>query len=138
MPSFTWHCEQALPIAREIALMLEEQPDSNRNGIVRYLSVGEASGLLPLLRALSERPSATRWDSIAFGILRNRLLQRLRRLALETEIGSEMRLGVDRLSSKLSRGALQVLSEELEGLASHPDLANVIVANERVRALLEG
>jgi len=129
---------QALPIAREIALMLEEQPDSNRNGIVRYLSVGEASGLLPLLRALSERPSATRWDSIAFGILRNRLLQRLRRLALETEIGSEMRLGVDRLSSKLSRGALKVLSEELEGLASHPDLANVIVANERVRALLEG
>ncbi|MCB9777109.1 MAG: NAD-glutamate dehydrogenase [Alphaproteobacteria bacterium] len=126
-----------LTLAREIAL-LNDGEERISSTIIRYLAIGEASRMLPAIRAIERRPTHDRWDPVAMGILRNRFIQRMRELFHVVPVGAEVRLGVDRLARRLARGGSGVL-EPLQGemdriLGKQADLATLLVAEERVRA----
>jgi glutamate dehydrogenase len=126
-----------LAVAREISLL---RGDAGGGGaIVRYLALGEASRLLPALRALEVRPTRDRWDPVATGILRHRYLGLMRQLFAVVPLREDVeRLGIDRLAQRLARqgtGELAGLQELMDRvLGSEPDLATLLVAEERVRA----
>ncbi len=134
-----------LSVAREIALLsLGEGASSDQasldNAIVRYLAIGEASRLLPSIRALLERQTQDRWDPVAMGILRNRYILLMRQLFAQVPVGDDVKLGIDRLAQNLSRvgtGPLASLQNEMDLiLGDDPGLATLLVAEERVRAWL--
>ena len=123
-----------LAVAREVALT-HKDGWSLDDSIVRYLSLGEASRLLPAIRALETRKARGGWDPVAIGILRNRYLLLLRELQDAVDVRREVRLGIDRVATRLGRGELK----PLRGLMSHllgerPDVSALLVAEERVRA----
>ncbi|MCB9763440.1 MAG: NAD-glutamate dehydrogenase [Alphaproteobacteria bacterium] len=126
-----------LTIAREIALLQERTHDSDRDGIVRYLAIGEASGLLPGVRAIESRDTRSTWDPVALGILRTRFFHMLRKLMEVTPLGSELRLGTDRLAQKLREGKLAEVAEGVGAiLGDAPDVGAFLVAEERLRAVV--
>ena len=109
--------------------------DSPRNAVVRYLAVGGASRLLPTVRMIEGRRAAGRWDPLALGILRRRYLHLLRALVLRTDLGPELRLGVERVAHKLYWGGMKDLASTLEAiLGDTPDLGAFLVAEARVQA----
>jgi glutamate dehydrogenase len=123
-----------LAAAREIARSCESD-EAIRDGIVRYLALGEASRLLPAIRALESRKAQGGWDPVAIGILRNRYILLLRELEDAVDVRREVRLGVDRVATRLGRGelkSLRVLMAHL--LGDQPDVSALLVAEERVRA----
>ena len=126
-----------LTTANEI-IRLGEDGLTEREQIVRYLSIGEASRLLPTIRALETRKAAGGWDPVAISIIRNRFVLQMRRLVNAIELGPETRLGVDRVTLRLSRNHLASLSEEMEVfLTDASDIAALLVAEERLRAIIE-
>ncbi|HJN75483.1 MAG TPA: NAD-glutamate dehydrogenase [Myxococcota bacterium] len=126
-----------LTLASEIAAMQVETGDSERDAIVRYQAIGQASGLLSAIRAIEDRSASGRWDSVAIGILRTRYLALLTDLVRKTELGNELRLSSDRLSHKLSWGPLQEVSGVMSSiLKDEPDVGAYLVAEERLRGLL--
>ena len=110
------------------------------NVIVRYLAIGEASRLLPSIRALLVRPTQDRWDPVAMGILRNRYTLLMRQLFAQVPVGDDAKLGIDRLAQNLARqgtGPLAGLQAEMDQiLGDDPGLATLLVAEERVRGWL--
>jgi hypothetical protein len=105
--------------------------------IIHYLAVGEASRILPALRSIHARKSQGPWDPVAMGILRLRYSQLMRELAASVDSGPHVRLGVDRLTRRLSRGPLKDIQAEMDRiLGQQPDSAMLLVALERVRALI--
>ena len=125
-----------LVTAREIALLGGQNKDPNYD-IVRYLAVGNASRILPALRALATRRTQGRWDVLALGILRNRFLGLLRQLASGISLGSQTQIGVDRVAVKLRVGALGGLQAEMDQvLGDQPDVSTLLVAEERIRGFL--
>ncbi len=128
-----------LTVAREVS-RLHVDNDGERMGssIVRYLAIGEASRLLPAVRALELRRTRERWDPVAMAILRNRYLALMRKLVAVVPVGPEVRLGVDRLARRLARegtGVLAPLQDEMDRiLGDEPDLPTLLVAEERVHA----
>ncbi|MEC8422124.1 MAG: hypothetical protein VX000_00030, partial [Myxococcota bacterium] len=75
------------------------------------------------------------WDPVAIGILRNRYLHLMRALVAAVDIGPEVRLGIDRVATRLGRGELKRLMELMDHiLGERPDIAALLVAEERVRA----
>jgi len=122
--------------AREIAL-LGGKERSNVAGIVRYLAVGEASRILPALRTLASRRTQGRWDAIAVGVLKNRFLGLLRQMVDGLELGAAAQLGVDRVALRLARGPLGGLQAEMDRvLGDQPDVATLLVAEERIRGFV--
>jgi len=126
-----------LTVAREIAC-LHDGKERLADTITRYLAIGEASRLLPAVRALELRRTQDRWDPVAMGILRNRYIALMRELCRVVPVSHEVRLGVDRLAVRLARsgsGALEAMQDEMDRiLGDEPDLATLLVAEERVRA----
>ena len=123
-----------LTVAREIA---KGHPEGERlaSSVIRYLSVGEASRLLPAIRALETRQAQGGWDPVAIGILRNRYIRLLRELVDAVDIGPEVRLGVDRVTTRLGREDLKDLQQLMDHiLGEQPTIAALLVAEERVRA----
>ena len=115
----------------EDGLSLEEQ-------VVRYLAIGEASRLLPTIRALETRKASGGWDPVAISIIRNRFILQMRSLVSAFHLGQEARLGVDRVTLRLSRNHLASLSHEMEVFLSDvSDIAALLVAEERLRAIIE-
>jgi len=108
------------------------------NSITRYLAIGEASRILPVIRALETRRARGGWDPVATGILRNRYVMLLRQLCDAVAVGPEVRLGVDRLAVRLGRGVLSELQAEMDRVlgGEQQNLAALLVAEERVRARL--
>ena len=126
-----------LTVAAEIARLQLELGDTDRDAIVRYQAVGQASGLLEAIRTLELRPAQGRWDAVAIGILRTRYLSLLRDLVLKTELGNELRLPTDRLGHKLTWGPLKEFAAVMGGiLKDEPDVGAYLVAEERLRGLL--
>ncbi|RME24692.1 MAG: hypothetical protein D6798_10595 [Deltaproteobacteria bacterium] len=128
-----------LTVAREIHRLHTAHPDERiGQTIVRYLAIGEASRLLPAVRALELRRTRERWDPVAMAILRNRYLGLIRKLVEVVPVGPEVRLGVDRLARRLARegtGVLAPLQHEMDRiLGDAPDLPTLLVAEERVYA----
>ena len=102
---------------------------------MRYLSLGEASRLLPAIRALESRKAEGGWDPVAIGILRNRYILLLRSLQDAVDVSHEVRLGVDRVATRLGRGDLKSLRQLMAHLlGDHPGVSALLVAEERVRA----
>lgn len=125
-----------LVTAREIAL-LGGKGATGPAGIVRYLAVGEASRILPALRALAVRKTQGRWDAIAMGILKNRFLALLRQMVDGLDIGAKAQLGVDRVAFQLLKGPLGGLQAEMDRvLGDQPDVATLLVAEERIRGFV--
>jgi glutamate dehydrogenase len=125
-----------LSVAREIA-QVHREGERLTHTTVAYLALGEASRLLPALRAIEDRKSSGRWDKLALGTLRGRYLALLRDLYAAVPIGNESRLGIDRVARRLGRGPLQALSTEMDRiLGDQPDLATLLVAEERVRGII--
>ena len=123
-----------LTTCREVALLNagEERVSAT---LTRYLAIGEASRVLPAIHALEERVSQGGWDPVAIGILRNRYLHLMRALVGAVDVGAEVRLGIDRVSTRLGRGELKSLTALMDNiLGERPDLAALLVAEERVRA----
>ena len=122
--------------AREIALLHADE-DQIHHTIIRYLAAGEASRILPALRGLDHRRTQGRWDPVATGILRNRFLALLRRIVALVPASREVRLGVDRTATRLGRGPLVDLQREMDQvLGDQPDVATLLVAEERIRGFL--
>jgi glutamate dehydrogenase len=104
---------------------------------VRYLAVGEASRLLPAIRALEARRAESGWDPIAIGILRGRYIRLLRELAIAVEVDEELSLGVDRVATRLALRRLAGLREMVDHiLGDQPGIPALLVAEERVRGWL--
>ena len=126
-----------LAVAREITRLRGDPPGAG--AIVRYIAMGEASRLLPAVRALETRRTQDRWDPVAMGILRQRYLGLMRQLFAVVPLAEDVeRLGIDRLAQRLARqgtGELAGLQELMDRvLGADPDLATLLVAEERVRA----
>ena len=121
-------------IAREIARNRDEG-ERLAHATIRYLALGEASRILPAILALQDREAQGGWDPVAIGILRGRYLVLMRQLCAAFDLSTELQLGVDRVATRLARGPLAELRDEVEHiLGSQPDLAALLVAEERVRA----
>jgi glutamate dehydrogenase len=128
-----------LTIAREIAL-LHDPKDRVNHTVIRYISVGEATGILPALRKMRVEQTSGPWDQVALAILRNRFFALMRSLYVAIPLGAEVRLGVNRIKRRLIRkGPLGQLTNEVERLlSSRPDTAMLLVAEERIRGALAG
>jgi glutamate dehydrogenase len=128
-----------LTIAREIALAHKPE-DRVSHTIIRYISVGEATGILPALRAMRVEQTSGPWDQVALAILRNRFFVLMRQLYTAIPLGPEVRLGVNRIKRRLIRkGPLSQLTQEVDRLlSSRPDTAMLLVAEERIRGALAG
>jgi NAD-specific glutamate dehydrogenase len=126
-----------LTIAREIAL-IHQPEDRVSHTIISYISVGEATGILPALRAIRVEQTSGPWDQVALAILRNRFFLLMRELYSAIPLGPEVRLGVNRIKRRLIRkGPLGQLTQEVERLlSSRPDPAMLLVAEERIRGAL--
>ena len=126
-----------LTVAREIA-RAHDGEERLANTVIRYVAIGEASRLLPAIRALGGRRAQGGWDPVAIGILRNRYIRLLRDLVRVVEIGPEVRLGVDRVATRLGREDLRDLQQLMDHiLGEQPSIAALLVAEERVRAWTE-
>jgi hypothetical protein len=124
-----------LTIAREIAVLRVEMGDTVRDAIVRYLAIGNASGLLPAVHRIERRRVAGQWDQLAVGILRSRYISLLRELVRRTPLDSELKLGVDRASFRLSRGALSSIGKTVDLIVGESaSVGALLVAEERIRA----
>jgi hypothetical protein len=111
--------------------------DSVTQATIQYVAVGEASRILPALRRIEARQCQGPWDPVAMGILRYRYALLLRELVQAVDVGQHVRLGVDRLAQRLGRGQLRDIQVEMDRiLGTQPDLATLLVAQERVRALI--
>jgi glutamate dehydrogenase len=126
-----------LTIAREIALI---HPPEERlsHTVIRYISIGEATGILPALRGMRIQQTSGAWEQVAMAILRNRMLLLMRDLCQIIPIGPEVRLGVNRVRRRLiHRGSLGILAKEMaEVLGTQPNIARLLVAEERIRGHL--
>jgi glutamate dehydrogenase len=124
-----------LTIAREIAMLRVEMGDSVRDAIVRYLAIGNASGLLPAVHRIERRRGAGQWDQLAIGILRGRYISLLRELVRRTPLDAELKLGVDRASFRLGRGALSSIGKTVDLIVGEgASVGALLVAEERIRA----
>ena len=126
-----------LTLAREIALSQVRTGESDRDAVVRYLSVGQASGVLRVVRAIEERRTGGSWDPIAMGILRSRYSALLRRLLDSATLDAKLSLDVDGLARRLRSGELAAISSAVEEiLAGGADVGAFLVAEERLRAVV--
>jgi glutamate dehydrogenase len=126
-----------LTLASEVIGLPEEGLDLSGQ-LVRYLSIGEASRLLPTIRALEVRKASGGWDPVAIAIIRNRYLHQMRALVRSFTLGPEARLGVDRVTLRLTRNRLADLSARMdEILTDASDISALLVAEERLRGLIE-
>ena len=126
-----------LTLAREIALSQVRTGESDRDAVVRYLSVGQASGVLRVVRAIEERRTVGSWDPIAMGILRSRYSALLRRLLDSATLDAKLSLDVDGLARRLRSGELAAISSAVEEiLAGGADVGAFLVAEERLRAVV--
>ena len=125
-----------LTVAREIAALQRENGDSDRDAIVRYLAIGQASRLLPTIAAMESQQGSGPWDFVANGLLRSRYLTLLRQLCQKVELGGELRLSVDRAAHRLYwDGGLRGFADTMQSiLGDSPDTAAYFVAEERLRA----
>ena len=105
--------------------------------VTRYMAVGESSRILPAIRSMEAQSAAGGWDSVAMGILRTRYILLMRSLLQAVSIGPEVRLGLDRVATRLSRGALSELRDEVTHIiGDRPEVSSLLVAEERVRGWL--
>jgi glutamate dehydrogenase len=126
-----------LTVAREIAL-LHEPGARVSHTVIRYIAVGEATGILPALRAMRIERTSGPWDQVALSILRNRFFLLMRQLYGAIPLGPEVRLGINRIKRRLTRhGPLSALANEVDRLlSSRPDIAMLLVAEDRIRSAL--
>jgi glutamate dehydrogenase len=125
-----------LTLATEI-VQLRGEDESERDAAVRYLAVGQASGILQAVRALESKSSAGRWDTVAVGLLRGRYLDLLAELAGTVQVDGMMKLKTDRLAHKLVWGELSAVRAVADGmLRGKPDVGAYLVAEERLRAAM--
>jgi glutamate dehydrogenase len=126
-----------LTVAREIAL-LHKPEDRLSHTVIRYISIGEATGILPALRRMRIRQTSGPWEQVALAILRNRFFLLMRELYEVVPVGPEVRLGVNRVRRRLvRRGPLASMAAEMmDVLGEHTSTANLLVAEERIRAYL--
>ena len=118
--------------------MLHNDEDRVSHTVIRYISVGEATGILPSLRAMRIEQTSGPWDQVALAILRNRFFLLMRQLYAAIPLGPEVRLGVNRIKRRLVRkGPLGALTTQVESLlGTRPDTAMLLVAEERIRGAL--
>lgn len=126
-----------LTTASEIVGLPEE--GLNMSGqIVRYLSIGEASRLLPTIRALETRKASGGWDPVAISIIRNRYIHQMRALVRAFTLGEEAKLGVDRVTLRLTRNRLADFARRMDTvLTDASDISALLVAEERLRGLID-
>ena len=123
-------------VAREVARAWKEGTHVSSE-VTRYMAIGEASRILPAIRSMEALSAAAGWDSVAMGILRTRYILVMRNLLDAVDVGGEVRLGLDRVATGLSRGALKELREEVAHIiGDQPQVSNLLVAEERVRGWL--
>ncbi len=121
-------------VAREVARRMDSDERVSHE-VTRYMAVGEASRILPAIRAMEEQSAVGGWDSVAMGILRTRYILVMRDLLGVIKVGSEVRLGLDRVATRLSRGELKELRAEVEHIVgTSPSVSSLLVGEERVRA----
>lgn len=102
-----------------------------------YQAVGNASKLLPAIRAISLRRGAGRWDPVALGILRLRYQALLRDTATRVETQAEHVLGVDKAAEALSSGPLREVARIADMIVgADPDVASLLVGEQQIRAVI--
>ncbi len=124
-------------LASEVAAVATARNESLHDAAVRYQAVGVASRLLPTLRSIAHRRGEGRWDPVALGILRLRYVALLREVAIRTEIGAELGLGVDQAAASLATGRLREAARIVEQIVGeNPDVASLLVGEQQVRAAI--
>ena len=127
-----------ITFAYEIARLQASNGDSDRDAMVRFLAIGEASGLLGGVTKVEDYIASNKWDNVAMGMVRNRYLLLLREVISKTPLTGDLRLNVERLSHRLVWGDLKRLRAGTDAvLARANNVAAFMVAEERVRALLQ-
>jgi glutamate dehydrogenase len=124
-------------LASEVCAVAKARGEDITTAAVRLQAVGHASHLLATLKAIAARRGAGRWDPVALGILRLRYQALLREVAIRTEIGPELKLGVEAASAALSAGALRDVARITEQVVGDaPDVASLLVGEQQIRAAL--
>ena len=119
----------------EIAKVQSSNDESPRDATVRYLAIGNASGLLPAVYRIESQRVSGQWEQLAMEILRGRYLGLLRYLVDNTPIERDLKLGVDRASFRLGRGPLESVKSVVDGIAGEgASVGALLVAEQRVRA----
>ena len=125
--------------ASEIISLMKEG-DSERDAIVRYLAIGEASGILGAVSSIESRAAAGKWDTVAMGMMRNRFLSLLRQVVQTTTLQpADLRMSTERLAHRLKWGELKAMRQSMDAVLARANAVGAyLVAEERVRALLQG
>jgi len=126
-----------LTTAMETSRIRSERDESVRDSIVRYLSIGNASGLLPAIYRIESQRVSGQWEQLAVSILRSRYLGLMRTLVESTEMERDLKLGVDRASFRLSRGPMEGVRKVVDGIVGEgATVGALLVAEERIRAMV--
>ena len=126
-----------LTTAMETSRIRTERNESVRDAIVRYLSIGNASGLLPAIYRIESQRVSDQWEQLAVSILRSRYLGLMRTLVESTEMERDLKLGVDRASFRLSRGPMEEVRKVVDGIVGEgATVGALLVAEERIRAMV--
>jgi NAD-specific glutamate dehydrogenase len=126
-----------LTTAMETARVRKARDESVRDSIVRYLSIGNASGLLPAIYRIESQRVSDQWEQLAVSILRGRYLGLMRTLVQTTEMERDLKLGVDRASFRLSRGPMEGVRKVVDGIVGEgATVGALLVAEERIRAMV--
>jgi glutamate dehydrogenase len=126
--------------ASEICFLSAQRGESIRDTALLYQALGVASGLTHTLRDIAARRGSGRWDPVALGIQRTRYRMLLRELALKSKVGgAALRFGVERgvelVSDERVKGVADVV---LHVVGKEPDVAALLVGEQRIRAVLQG
>ena len=122
----------------EIAELISTNRPSKREmdkAIVSYFAIGEASCILPMIRALEFRRAVGGWDPAATAILRSRFFHLQATLTRSFELSREAKIGIDRILLRLTRKHLNSLNAEMtDMLEDSNDISALVVANARAQS----
>lgn len=112
---------------------------SLRETIIRQLAAGRATRLQDLIDHLSQRRTQGEWEPIAIRLMVGHFQERLREVVLKLGTSVDATT-VDDLTPKLAQGALSEVRaqvDELYGEDAGPELAALLVLEERLQAAIE-
>ena len=105
--------------------------------IIRQLTVGRITRIQEIIDALNVRSTSGRWEPIAVKVLAHRFMTLLRRMVVHA--GEIQATSVDALEPLLAQGPLVALRKQVDrvlGDDTDPDLATLLILEERVQAAL--
>jgi glutamate dehydrogenase len=121
--------------ASEVCALADARKLGVREAAVLYQAAGRASRLMPAILRIATRRGEGRWDPVALGILRLRYQALLRDVAMRAGTDG-LALGVERAAEKMAEGLKEVASVTDRIVGEAPDVASLLVGEQRIRAAL--